>query len=83
MPVDGSAGRDIDRDGARDVVVQADDHRMTAHRTNGAVDDDVAFVDFDAGLGGDGLGDLGRGDRTEQTTLVAGLGRDRDAPKAE
>ena len=78
MTVDDSAGHNVDGDGARDVVVQTHDDRVTPDGADGAVDDDVALVDFDAGLGGDGLGDLGRGDRTEQTTLVAGLGRDRD-----
>ena len=83
MTVDDSAGHNVDGDGARDVVVQTHDDRVTPDGADGAVDDDVALVDFDTGLGGNGLGDLGRGDGTKETTLVAGLGCNRNGCRSE
>ena len=39
---------------------------------------ELLAVELDAGLGGDGLGDVGRGDRAEQLALGAHAGRDGD-----
>ena len=53
---------------------------MRADRLDRLVEVELAAVELDAGLGGDGLGDLGGGDRAEELALGAGAGRDGDRP---
>ena len=60
MAVGNSAGRDIDRDGARDVLEQPDQNRVATDGADRRVNLDVALVDFDAGLRGDCLGNFCR-----------------------
>jgi len=71
VPDDGLAGYDDQLDGRFDVGVQVHSHVVFAGLANGAVrQTNFALSHFDAG-GGQGIGDVGSADGTEQLALIA------------
>src|SRR5262245_53090396 len=66
-----------------DLRVQPDGDAMWAGILDGGVDMNAAPVDAGTTRLGDRIDDLGRGDRPEQATFLACLGRDHDPQRLE
>ena len=65
---------DLDRHRELHVGVELQRHEVGADRADGLREVELLAVDLDARLGGDGLGDVRRGDRAEQLLVGADAG---------